>query len=107
MARGHWQIVSLTRNGERAFGKVEAVRLEDVPRSVLDLALESTALLGNGLYGVDVKETPAGPVVIEINDNPNIQAGYEDGVEKERVYEAILDAFVSRIRSRATSEERS
>ena len=107
MARGHWQIVSLTRNGERAFGKVEAVRLEDVPRSVLDLTLESTALLGNGLYGVDVKETPAGPVVIEINDNPNIQAGYEDGVEKERVYEAILDAFVSRIRSRATSEDRS
>lgn len=107
MARGHWQIVSLTRNGERAFGKVEAVRLDDVPREVLGLALESTALLGNGLFGVDVKETPSGPVVIEINDNPNIQAGCEDGVEKERVYEAIFDAFVSRIRSRASSEDRS
>jgi glutathione synthase/RimK-type ligase-like ATP-grasp enzyme len=106
MARGHWQIVSLTRRGEHAYGKVEAVRLEDVPRNVIDLALEGTALLGNGLFGVDVKETPAGPVVIEINDNPNIETGCEDGVEKDRVYEAILDAFVSRIRSQATSEER-
>ncbi len=70
------------------------------------LALESTALLGDGLYGVDVKETPAGPVVIEINDNPNIQVGCEDGVEKDRVYEAIIDAFVARIRSRAGVQER-
>jgi glutathione synthase/RimK-type ligase-like ATP-grasp enzyme len=106
MAHGHWQIVSLTREGEREFGQVEAVPAADVPASVIALALESTGLLGNGLYGVDVKETPAGPVVIEINDNPNIQTGYEDGIEEDRVYEAILDAFVTRIRSRAVAEER-
>lgn len=101
MAHGHWQIVSLGRSGEREFGKVEAVPVEAVPEAVRALALESTSLLGTGLYGVDVKETPAGPVVIEINDNPNIQVGCEDGVEKDRVYEALVDTFLARIGSRA------
>ena len=97
MARGHWQIVSAGRNGAHRYGKVEAVAREDVPPAVLELALEGTALLGDGLYGVDLKETPAGPVVIEINDNPNILAADEDAVERDRVYEALLDAFVARI----------
>ena len=105
MARGHWQIVSLGRNGGRRYGKVEAVAREDVPQTVLDVALESTALLGDGLYGVDLKETSAGPVVIEINDNPNILTTDEDGVERDRVYEALLDAFVARIRSSVVAAE--
>jgi glutathione synthase/RimK-type ligase-like ATP-grasp enzyme len=102
MAKDHWQIVSHLQNGERDFGKVEAVAIEASPADVRSLALESAALIGNGLYGVDVKETAAGPVVIEINDNPNIQAGYEDAVEKDRIYDTITTAFVSRILSRAT-----
>jgi glutathione synthase/RimK-type ligase-like ATP-grasp enzyme len=105
MARGHWQIVRFQRNGDREFGRVEAVRAEDVPPAVLQLAIDSTSPLGHGLYGVDVKETHADPVVIEINDNPNIQTGYEDGVEQDRIYEALLDTFVARIRSRAPAAE--
>jgi glutathione synthase/RimK-type ligase-like ATP-grasp enzyme len=100
MAHGHWQIVSLGRSGEREFGQVEAVPAAAVPEAVRALALESTSLLGAGLYGVDVKETPAGPVVIEINDNPNIQVGCEDSVEKDRVYEALVDTFLARLGSR-------
>jgi hypothetical protein len=36
--------------------------------------------------------------VIEINDNPNIDTGYEDTVAKDRVYDAIINAFLRRIR---------
>jgi glutathione synthase/RimK-type ligase-like ATP-grasp enzyme len=104
MAEGHWQIVKV-QGGERDYGRVEAVPLELAPPAVLQLALESTALVGDGLYGVDLKDTPRGPVVIEINDNPNIQAGYEDAAEGERIYEAVLSHFVSRIRSRAGAGE--
>jgi glutathione synthase/RimK-type ligase-like ATP-grasp enzyme len=104
MAEGHWQIVKV-QGGERDYGRVEAVPLELAPPAVLQLALESTALVGDGLYGVDLKDTPRGPVVIEINDNPNMQVGYEDAAEGERIYEAVLSHFVSRIRSRAGAGE--
>lgn len=100
MAEGHWQIVKV-QGGERDYGRVEAIPLELAPPEVLRLALESTALVGDGLYGVDLKDTAAGPVVIEINDNPNIQQGFEDAAEGERIYEAVLGAFVARIRNRA------
>jgi len=104
MAEGHWQIVKV-HDGERDYGRVEAIPLELAPPEVLRLALESTVLVGDGLYGVDLKDTPAGPVVIEINDNPNIQQSYEDATEGERIYEAVLATFVARIRNRATAGE--
>ena len=31
--------------------------------------------MGDGLYGVDLKQTSKGVYVIEVNDNPNIDAG--------------------------------
>jgi glutathione synthase/RimK-type ligase-like ATP-grasp enzyme len=103
MADGHWQIVAVADDGDRDFGRVEALPIDAVPEPVRHLALDSTALVGDGLYGVDVKDGPGGPIMIEINDNPNIQTGYEDEVEKDRVYEEILAAFVTRIHSRAGS----
>jgi glutathione synthase/RimK-type ligase-like ATP-grasp enzyme len=47
---------------------------------------------------VDVKETSAGPVVIEVNDNPNIMETDEDAVEKDRLYDAIIGSLLRRIR---------
>jgi glutathione synthase/RimK-type ligase-like ATP-grasp enzyme len=105
MADGHWQIAKMTRDGESEFGHVEALEIAAVPEAVMALALQSAAVIGDGLYGIDLKETPAGPVVIEINDNPNLQVGYEDGVEGERVYDAILAVFAARIRNRAGARE--
>jgi len=101
MATGHWQIVAVADDGDREFGRVEALPIDAVPEPVRRLALDGTALVGDGLYGVDIKDGPSGPIMIEINDNPNIQTGYEDEVEKDRVYEEILAAFVTRIHSRA------
>ncbi len=97
MVKGHWQIVGKSRSGRRRYGQVEAVRLEDVPGSVKDLAVDATALIGDGLYGVDVKETDAGPVLIEINDNPDLWVGEEDAVIGDRLYEEITTALLRRI----------
>lgn len=105
MAQGHWQIVSTSQSGEPEYGEVEAVRIEDVPPPVLALALECAALVGNGLYGVDIKDTAAGPVVIEVNDNPSIHHGCEDGIEGGRLYESLLRVFAKRIRANARSQE--
>jgi len=96
MAPGHWQIADRSGRSTR-FGKVEAVPIEQCPPQILELALAGTALIGDGLYGVDIKETEGGPVLIEINDNPNLEAGYEDAAEKDRPYEAIVDCFLRRI----------
>ena len=97
MARGHWQIARHYGSGNSRSGRVEAVPLDRAPAEVTRLALESTGLIGNGLYGVDVKETESGPVLIEINDNPNVERGDEDFAEGERLYDAIIGCFARRI----------
>lgn len=101
MAKDHWQIVRRYRSGFTRFGEVEAVRIADVPDAVKAVALEAAELIGNGLYGVDVKETEAGSLIIEVNDNPTIETGEEDTVEKDRIYEAIITTFMRRIQDRS------
>lgn len=97
MARGHWQIRTETPGGKERYGRVEAVPRGDAPRDVVEAALKAAALIGDGLYGVDLKETPDGPVVIEINDNPNLDVGYDDAADGASIYEDLVDFFVRRI----------
>jgi glutathione synthase/RimK-type ligase-like ATP-grasp enzyme/gamma-glutamyl:cysteine ligase YbdK (ATP-grasp superfamily) len=104
MARGHWQIRAESAAGER-YGRVEAVARADAPAAVVETALRATRLIGSGLYGVDLKETAAGPVVIEINDNPNLDAGYDDGADGAVIYEDLLDFFLRRIENGPPEEE--
>jgi glutathione synthase/RimK-type ligase-like ATP-grasp enzyme len=101
MAKRHWQIARTFDSGFTRFGKVEAVAVQTVPLSVQDVAIESASLIGDGLYGVDLKETDSGVVVIEINDNPNIEAGFEDAVEGDRIYDEIVGWFLRRIHEAA------
>ncbi|MDQ3387914.1 MAG: glutamate-cysteine ligase family protein [Gemmatimonadota bacterium] len=96
MARGHWQIRAEEKGTER-YGRVEAVSRSEAPAGIIELALRVAALIGDGLYGVDIKEAPHGPVVIEINDNPNLDVGYEDAADGNTVYEDIVDFFLRRI----------
>lgn len=103
MAAGHWQIVKHAQNGERDYGDVEAVATASVPRRVLEAALAAAGLVGGGLYGVDVKDTPRGPLVIEVNDNPNIQTGFEDAVAGHDIYDRILGTLEARARNRFTA----
>ncbi len=97
VAKGHWQIAQRFQSGFTRFGKTDAVPIDDVPEAVRELALRGSNLIGNGLYGVDIKETPHGVLMIEINDNPNIDIGDEDDVEKDRLYEQVIAAFLARI----------
>jgi glutathione synthase/RimK-type ligase-like ATP-grasp enzyme/gamma-glutamyl:cysteine ligase YbdK (ATP-grasp superfamily) len=96
MARGHWQIRTEVKGTER-YGRVEAVPRDEAPADVVRIALRTAALIGDGLYGVDIKETANGPVVIEINDNPNLDVGYEDAEDGNVVYEDLVEYFVRRI----------
>jgi len=101
MARAHWQIVRSTESGGRRYGKVEAVALSAAPPEVLAVALEATALLGEGLYGVDIKQAGERVVVIEVNENPNLEEDEEDAAEGDVIYERLAAAFVRRIQAKA------
>ena len=96
MARGHWQIRA-EHEGHARYGRVAAVKREEAPAPVRALALRAAGLIGHGLYGVDIKETPRGPVVIEVNDNPNLDVGYDDAADGAAVYEDIVRYFIKRI----------
>lgn len=96
MAPKHWQIVR--HEGEdKHFGKVEPVPMGLVPKRVLSAATKAGRLIGDGFYGVDLKELDGAPVVIEVNDNPNFDHGYEDKLSGDEIFERIMRVFLSRI----------
>ncbi len=96
MAKKHWQIYNHNSRFNKE-GNSEAVPIDKVPRKVMKIALKTASLIGDGLYGVDIKEIDGKPYIIEINDNPNIDAGTEDLVEGNKIYESIFDYFEKKI----------
>jgi glutathione synthase/RimK-type ligase-like ATP-grasp enzyme len=97
MAGGHWQIINGTKDGHGRYGNVETFDLKDVPPYVLQTALKASNLIGNGLYGVDVKELDGKTYVIEVNDNPNLDSGIEDKILKNDLYLNIMKVFLKRL----------
>lgn len=93
MARGHWQIVTTGAGGQRRYGRVEALPLDQVPAGALEVATASARLIGDGFYGVDIKETQGDFLVIEINDNPNVDAGCEDAALGNLLYTRVMEWF--------------
>ena len=104
MASGHWQIVATGNGGERRYGRVEALPLENAPREAVDVAVRAANLIGDGLYGVDIKESGGDFVVMEVNDNPNVDAGYEDAILGDKLYLAVMDWFRRRLDARGSAE---
>ena len=100
MVRDHWQIIKHSGAGQSTEGRTEAVALHDTPKCVLDTALSAARLIGDGFYGVDLKQTDAGAFVIEINDNPNLDVGAEDKVLGDEVYRRLLAHLLARFESR-------
>lgn len=100
MAEGHWQIVNHHTGGGRTEGAIEAVPLDAVPARVLRCALKAANLVGDGLYGVDIKQKGAACYVIEINDNPNVDAGNEDAVLGPMLYREVMEVFLARLERR-------
>lgn len=93
----HWQILKHEKDGRVREGSFKAFDPSQIPGEVLACALRATSVIGSGLYGVDLKQTPEGVFVIEVNDNPNIYARYEDRVPKDRLYEALIAEFIRRM----------
>ncbi|SDO71866.1 RimK family protein [Desulforhopalus singaporensis] len=104
MARKHWQIISKNKKGQDIYGKVETFPEEKVPRKVIQTALRAAKLIGDGLYGVDLKQRGKDVVVIEVNDNPNIDSGIEDLILGEELYLRIASTFLNRIEDRIRGE---
>ncbi len=100
MARKHWQIVKHGPAGSVVEGDSKTMAVADAPQQVVDTALAAANLIGDGLYGVDLKQNERGVFVIEINDNPSIDSGIEDAVLKDGLYTAIIQEFIRRIESR-------
>lgn len=96
MARQHWQIIS-RKDGEEVEGRAESLPVELAPRQVVRTALRVANLVGDGLYGVDLKQVGRQIYVIEVNDNPSIDAGFEDGVLKNELYTRIMEEFLRRL----------
>jgi glutathione synthase/RimK-type ligase-like ATP-grasp enzyme len=100
MAEKHWQIVNWNANKKDSKeGAGECIAIDQAPSGLLKTALKATSLIGRGLYGVDMKEIDGKFYVIEINDNPNIDAGVEDKILKEKLYSTIMEVFLNRIKA--------
>ena len=100
MARRHWQVIKRDESGNTSEGSVETLSVGEAPDEVVKTALRAANLIGDSLYGVDLKQVGQKCYVIEVNDNPNIDAGFEDMVLKDALYREIMGIFLKRIEIR-------
>lgn len=100
MAGRHWQIIQHDGAGRELEGRAETLPIADVPPRVINTALKAANLIGNGLYGVDLKEIGKKVYLIEVNDNPSIDAGVEDAILKDGLYREIIAGLLQRIEER-------
>lgn len=98
---GHWQVIQRDKQQRKlAEGATEAIPLDKTPAEVIRIALKSANLIGDGFYGVDVKQVQDRCCVMEVNENPNVDAGNEDGVLGNALYREIMSTFLARIEAR-------
>jgi glutathione synthase/RimK-type ligase-like ATP-grasp enzyme len=72
----------------------------EAPEIVVRTAVRAANLIGDGLYGVDLKQDDQQCYVMEVNDNPNLDADNEDGVLKDALYREVMGVFLRRIHER-------
>ncbi|MBU3005023.1 RimK family protein [Paraglaciecola arctica] len=99
MARNHWQIYN---HGAKRFssGDFETMATFEVPRQVLETAVNACSFIGSSLYGVDLKQVNDKVYVIEVNDNPSIEQGVEDRYLGYELYMQIMQEFANRLEQR-------
>ena len=95
MSAGHWQIYNHSAKHSERSGGFETIAVEQAPAEAIKLAVKACSLIGNGLYGVDIKQSGDRFSIIEVNDNPNIDAGIEDGHLGKLCYLRIMEHFFS------------
>jgi glutathione synthase/RimK-type ligase-like ATP-grasp enzyme len=88
--KGRWKHGAKLRGKPTViWGRTFSMKRENAPVRLKEVALKACGIIGHGLYGVDVKEVNGEYVVVEVNDNPSIYAGYED-LRNEDVYGKII-----------------
>lgn len=97
MSPKHWQIVNHQTDGKPVEGAFRSWAVDSAPKTVVKTALRAANLIGDGFYGVDLKVIGHHVMVIEINDNPNLDAGIEDQTLGEAVYHRIMQSFIHRL----------
>lgn len=97
MSEEHWQIYNHAGPGKAKEGNSDTIPVEEAPPLVVETALAAARLIGDGLYGVDLKQREGKVYVIEVNDNPNIDSGIEDGIAGPELYRKIMRNLLLRI----------
>jgi glutathione synthase/RimK-type ligase-like ATP-grasp enzyme len=100
MTDGHWQIYNHNQGRGSTSGRSETLPLKAVPGYILEEASRLADQIGDGLYGVDLKEKNNTAFIIEINDNPNIDSNIEDAVNGLMLYDKIIKEFIRRIEAK-------
>jgi glutathione synthase/RimK-type ligase-like ATP-grasp enzyme len=104
---GHWQVIRRDEQRRKLEeGPTLAVSVGEAPQEVVTTAVKAANLIGDGFYGVDLKQVGERCRVIEVNDNPNVDAGNEDGVLKDALYREVMGVFLRRIEERKRSAPR-
>jgi glutathione synthase/RimK-type ligase-like ATP-grasp enzyme len=99
MAKDHWQIYNHANTGLKS-GAFDSMPTFEVPKVVLDVAIRAARVIGDGFYGIDVKQSGNAAYVIEINDNPNIDHEVEDAYIGDELYMQIMGEFGRRLENR-------
>ena len=94
MSAGHWQIYNHSaKKISKRTGKFDTLAVEQAPTDLIKLAVKACGHIGTGLYGVDIKQHGDKFSLIEINDNPNLDAGVEDLHLGQMAYFRIMEHF--------------
>ncbi|MFZ7104914.1 MAG: ATP-grasp domain-containing protein [Peptococcaceae bacterium] len=86
-AKNTWRLMERSQDGEHC--SVQGYKVEDVNPELREIAVRAADAIGNSLYGIDIKEVDGDYYVIEVNDNPNIDAGLEDQYSPD-IYKKIV-----------------
>jgi hypothetical protein len=90
---GHRPIVKRRANSTFARGRLPHLRPRRGVRRADRGPQCAARAIGEGFYGVDIKQTDSGFIVIEVNDNPNLEHGIEDQIGKDEVWTKVLKWF--------------
>jgi len=94
MRKGKWKHGAKLRGKHKfVWGRTISLKRDHAPLKLKETALKAAGIVGKGLYGVDLKEVDGKYVVVEVNDNPSIYAGYEDLRDKD-IYDKIIAYLV-------------
>ncbi|HSF15464.1 MAG TPA: RimK family protein [Vicinamibacteria bacterium] len=106
MAKKHWQIYKHEGTGKSKAGPWETLPVELAPRKVVRVADKAAGLIGDGFYGVDIKEIQDECLVMEVNDNPSVESGVEDQVLRDELYRRVAGTFLARIEHKKSEATR-